>query len=74
LGPLSGIWEARQTVDETALAFGKITVANAEASDPFGWANNIPGTPQHFGEFRSEFRKLGFDPAHPGRRRCDSKP
>jgi hypothetical protein len=52
------------TLDEAALEHGKITVVNAAASDPADWANNVLGTPPHFGEFISEFRKLGFDPAH----------
>jgi hypothetical protein len=52
------------TLDEAALERGNITVVNAAASDPAGWVNNALGTPPHFDEFQSEFKKVGFDPAH----------
>lgn len=48
---------------EAELREKKITVINATVTDPLGWANSAPGTPEHFAEFRSQFGERGFDPA-----------
>lgn len=48
---------------EVELREKTITVIYATSTDPSGWANRVPGTPEHFAEFRSQFIELTFDPA-----------
>ncbi|MGH3907271.1 MAG: ABC transporter substrate-binding protein [Pseudonocardiaceae bacterium] len=50
--------------DERALRDEKITVVYADATNPRGWVNGAPGTPEYFPEFRRSFEQLGFSVEH----------
>jgi ABC-type branched-subunit amino acid transport system substrate-binding protein len=47
--------------DQATLRDKKITVAYASATDPHGWANQAPGTPEHFRDFMLDFCSNKFD-------------
>ncbi|MGH3566333.1 MAG: hypothetical protein ACRDRH_09925 [Pseudonocardia sp.] len=48
---------------EAELREKTITLVYATSTDPSGWANNVPGTPEHFPEFQARFTERGFDSA-----------
>lgn len=49
---------------EQRLREANLTIVFPGRTDVSGWNHNVPGTPEHYSDFRKNFVERGFDPDH----------